>query len=124
MRPGSLHSRSAEENCPTENVSSLCSVKVATPPCAANAAIPCGGCGSGSCYDGVELYRRADFQYAHSRRVCKDGRSSRAGNDGAVKNRRIGGYLLHGVPCAHLLNRSLCVPVLANVRTRTSSSIR
>ena len=46
------------------------------------------------------------------------------GDDGAVKNRRIGGYLLCGVPCAHLLNRSLCVPVLANVRTRTSSSMR
>ena len=30
------------ENCPTENVSSLRSVKVATPPCAAYAAIPCG----------------------------------------------------------------------------------
>ena len=42
MRPGSLHSRSAEENCPTENVASLRSVKVATPPCAAKAAIPCG----------------------------------------------------------------------------------
>ena len=42
MRPGSLHSRSAEENCPTEKVASLRSVKVATPPCAANAAIPCG----------------------------------------------------------------------------------
>ena len=35
MRPGSLHSRSAEENCSTENVASLRSVKVATPPCAA-----------------------------------------------------------------------------------------
>ena len=33
---------SAEENCSTVNVSSLRSVKVATPPCAANAAIPCG----------------------------------------------------------------------------------
>ena len=42
MRPAELHSRSAEENCPTENVSSLRSVKVATPPCAAKAAIPCG----------------------------------------------------------------------------------
>jgi len=42
VRPGSLHSRSAEENCPTENVSLLCSVKVATPPCAAKAVIPCG----------------------------------------------------------------------------------
>ena len=42
MRPGSLHSRSAEENCPTENVSSRPSVKVATPPCDAKAAIPCG----------------------------------------------------------------------------------
>ena len=30
------------ENCLTENVSSLRSVKVATPPCAAYAAIPCG----------------------------------------------------------------------------------
>ena len=42
MRPAELHSRSAEENCSTENVASLRSVKVATPPCAANAAIPCG----------------------------------------------------------------------------------
>ena len=42
MRPAELHSRSAEENCPTENVASLRSVKVATPPCAAKAAIPCG----------------------------------------------------------------------------------
>jgi len=42
VRPAELHSRSAEENCPTENVSSLRSVKVATPPCAAKAAIPCG----------------------------------------------------------------------------------
>ena len=42
MRPAELHSRSAEENCMTENVASLRSVKVATPPCAANAAIPCG----------------------------------------------------------------------------------
>ena len=41
VRPAELHSRSAEENCPTENVASLRSVKVATPPCAANAAIPC-----------------------------------------------------------------------------------
>ena len=31
-RPGSLHSRSAEENCPTENASSRPSVKVATAP--------------------------------------------------------------------------------------------
>ena len=30
------------ENCPTENVSSLRSVKGATLPCAAYAAIPCG----------------------------------------------------------------------------------
>ena len=42
VRPAELHSRSAEENCTTENVASLRSVKVATPPCAANAAIPCG----------------------------------------------------------------------------------
>ena len=34
VRPGSLHSRSAEENCPTGNVASLRSVKVATPPLA------------------------------------------------------------------------------------------
>ena len=32
----------AEENCSTENVSSLRSVKVATPPCDACASIPCG----------------------------------------------------------------------------------
>ena len=42
VRPAELHSRSAEENCLTENVASLRSVKVATPPCAAKAAIPCG----------------------------------------------------------------------------------
>ena len=42
VRPAELHSRSAEENCPTWNVASLRSVKVATPPCAAKAAIPCG----------------------------------------------------------------------------------
>ena len=42
MRPAELHSRSAEENCSTENVASLLTVKVATPPCAAKAAIPCG----------------------------------------------------------------------------------
>ncbi len=42
MRPAELHSLSAERNCMTENVSSLRSVKAATPPCAANAAIPCG----------------------------------------------------------------------------------
>ena len=42
VRPAELHSRSAEENCPTENVSSLRSVKGATLPCAAYAAIPCG----------------------------------------------------------------------------------
>ena len=42
VRPAELHSRSAEENCPIGNVSSLRSVKVATPPCAAKAAIPCG----------------------------------------------------------------------------------
>ena len=41
VRPAELHSRSAEENRPTENVSSLCSVKVAPPLCAAYAAIPC-----------------------------------------------------------------------------------
>ena len=41
MRPAELHSLSAEKSCMTENVSSLRSVKVATPPCAANAAIPC-----------------------------------------------------------------------------------
>ena len=38
---------------------------------------PCGGCGSGSGYDGVELCRRADLQYAHSRRFCENGRSAR-----------------------------------------------
>ena len=38
MRPAELHSRSAEENCTTENVSSLRSVKGATLPCAAYAA--------------------------------------------------------------------------------------
>jgi len=42
VRPAELHSQSAEENCPTENVSSLRSVKGATLPCAAYAAIPCG----------------------------------------------------------------------------------
>ena len=42
MRPAELHSRSAEENCSTENVSSLRSVKGATLPCDACASIPCG----------------------------------------------------------------------------------
>ena len=42
MRPAELHSPSAVENCLTVNVSSLRSVKVATPPCAANAALPGG----------------------------------------------------------------------------------
>ena len=42
VRPAELHSQSAEENCPTENVSTLRSVKGATLPCAAYAAIPCG----------------------------------------------------------------------------------
>ena len=42
VRPAELHSLSAEENCMTENVASLCSAKVATPPCAAKATIPCG----------------------------------------------------------------------------------
>jgi len=42
VRPAELYSLSAEENCPTEHVSSLRSVKVATPPCAVYAAIPCG----------------------------------------------------------------------------------
>jgi len=42
VRPAEQHSPSAEENCLTENVASLRSVKVATPPCAAKAAIPCG----------------------------------------------------------------------------------
>ena len=42
MRPAELHSRSAEENCPTENVSTLRSVKGATLPCDACASIPCG----------------------------------------------------------------------------------
>ena len=41
MRPAELHSLSAEENCPTENVASLCSVKGATLPCDACASIPC-----------------------------------------------------------------------------------
>ena len=41
VRPAELHSQSAEENCPTENVSSLRSVKGATLPCAAKATIPC-----------------------------------------------------------------------------------
>ncbi len=39
-RCAGLHSTSAE-NCMTENARSLCSVKVAIPPCAAKAAIPC-----------------------------------------------------------------------------------
>ncbi|WP_417151010.1 hypothetical protein, partial [Ruminococcus sp.] len=42
MRPAELHSQSAEENCPTENVSTLRSVKGATLPCDACASIPCG----------------------------------------------------------------------------------
>ena len=42
VRPTELHSLSAEENCPTKNVASLCSVKGATLPCDAKAAIHCG----------------------------------------------------------------------------------
>ena len=42
MRPAELHSLSAEENCPTEKVASLCSVNGATLPCDAKAAIPRG----------------------------------------------------------------------------------
>ena len=42
VRPAELHFRSAEENCTTENVSSLRSVKGATLPCDACASIPCG----------------------------------------------------------------------------------
>ena len=42
VRPTELHSRSAEENCTTENVSSLRSVKGATLPCDACASIPRG----------------------------------------------------------------------------------
>jgi hypothetical protein len=42
VRPAELHSQSAEENCPTENVSSLRSVKGATLPCDACVSIPCG----------------------------------------------------------------------------------
>ncbi len=45
---------------------------------------PCGGCRSGSGYDGVELCRRADLQYAHSRRFCENGRSGGAGDDGII----------------------------------------
>lgn len=45
---------------------------------------PCGGCGSGSSYDGVELHRRVDLQYAHSRRFCENGRQGRAGDDGTI----------------------------------------
>ena len=42
VRPAELHSRSAEKNCLTENISSLRSVKGATLPCDACASIPCG----------------------------------------------------------------------------------
>ena len=42
MRPAELHSPSAGGYCMTENVASLRSVKVATPPCAAKAATPVG----------------------------------------------------------------------------------
>ena len=42
MRPAELHSPSAEENCSTEHVSSLRSVKGAALPCDACASIPCG----------------------------------------------------------------------------------
>ena len=41
VRPAELHSRSAEKNCLTENVSSLRSVKGATLPCDACASILC-----------------------------------------------------------------------------------
>ena len=42
MRPAELHSPSAEENCQTENISSLRSVKGVALPCDACASIPCG----------------------------------------------------------------------------------
>ena len=42
MRPAELYSLSAGENCSTENVASLRSVKGATLPCDACTSIPCG----------------------------------------------------------------------------------
>ena len=42
VRPAELYSLSAGENCSTENVASLRSVKGATLPCDACKSIPCG----------------------------------------------------------------------------------
>ena len=56
MRPAELHSPSAEKNCMTENASSLRFVKVATPPCAAKAAIPCGFAASKSESKQIGIY--------------------------------------------------------------------
>ena len=45
---------------------------------------PCGGCGGGSCYYGVELHWRTDLQYADPGWLCENGRSGGAGDDGII----------------------------------------
>ncbi len=74
MRPAELHSQSAEENCPTENVSSLRSVKGATLPCAAYAAIPCGlaVCKQHNIYEDNVSGKLSDDRFAKMSRRYED----------------------------------------------------
>jgi len=70
VRPAELHSRSAEENCSTENVASLRSVKVATPPCAAKAAIPC--CGLAVRKQHKMLFAASKFEKLNTEKLTVD----------------------------------------------------
>ena len=74
VRPAELHSQSAEENCPTENVSSLRSVKGATLPCAAYAAIPCGlaVCKQHNIYEDNVSGKLSDDRFAKMSRRYED----------------------------------------------------
>ena len=74
MRPAELHSRSAEEDCPTVNVSSLRSVKGATLPCAAYAAIPCGlaVCKQHNIYEDNVSGKLSDDRFAKMSRRYED----------------------------------------------------
>ena len=69
VRPAELHSLSAEENCPTENVASLCSVKGATLPCAAYAAIPCG---LAVCKQHKMLFAASKFEKLNTEKLTVD----------------------------------------------------
>ena len=69
VRPAELHSQSAEENCPTENVSSLRSVKGATLPCAAYAAIPCG---LAVCKQHKMLFAASKFEKLNTEKLTVD----------------------------------------------------